>query len=1348
MADTNYAPTSAPNKPVVNDPITAADRDDMSAPRRVGPYVVQRHLSRGGMGDVFAGHDPRLDRPVAIKRVRADKDVDELMRERLRNEARLNARLNHPGIVRVYDVISDGETDYIVQEFIDGQPLDQLFSRRQPARPLPLAEGLRIATDVLEALAFAHANDVLHRDIKAENILLTSDGHVKLADFGISRPFRGTRGAGPRSGLADAASGTGSMNSGGSSSGGVSGTLRCMAPEQTRGEDVDERSDLFSFGVLLYEMFGGRSPFVRATKGATLQALVDETQPSLVQTNPRVPETLSRLVDRLLEKTPAERPSAADALRILERLQPEAAAAARSKPVGHGRVELEERQLAIGVVRAHFSLERLRAGDAVDRGTALVDLEDGLARAVEAVGGSLLSACGNVFVLSIGHPTVVDDSGAVAARVLLDVLHRFTADDETRRGDLQVSAALEVGLGTLLNRGDSASGRGGTRITGGVVDEALALSFCTQPGELLASPRSAGLLRRRFRLESNARMYMHSDGHVGPAARVIDAAPSAPHEHAPLIGRDAERDVLAEAWSSARAGEGRVVHITAPAGMGKSHLVEAWRSELVSDVPVWSLRATPQDRYVPYGALVRLMREMFGLSERDEAEQIKTLISAGVQRLGLGETRDDLTVTVLTEGLAALHQGATDADLDRTNDGPSADALDLSRSTASLVANAPVELLVGLLSARSCVLFVEDLHWIDHSTMEVIDALVGRVRKVSSMVVVTSRPGLDARWLSSPRISKIELGPLSDVSARALIEGVVPGESLADSTVVEIIRRAEGHPLLIEELTHHHAQGRGGDEGKGVPTSLRESVQRRLAGLGSARKTLESLAAVGPGAPAHLVDVVKQWSGPAFEHHVREAAQVGLLAMRGDEIAFRHALVRDAVYDGMPSGERREVHEALVALLDEQFAEVVERRPEWHAHHYEAAGRLDRALDLREAAGVLAAERRGYVEAIEHFRAALHSLAQLEENAERDRREAAIRSRLTTMEVAPEGWSSPRLKANYERTMALAQRLGQPVVLPMLWGGYIVGLTTHDRDAVEANTQAVIEAPPSPEQAFMRDNMIGVAATHSGRLEEGEVRLEAAQHLALGSLKGALPVDESLDFAKTTDWLEDVLSAPGSYLAAIYTLQGRFELAHRRQLEAELISRRSDQLVWGPAFALANRVVHGFIRSDPTYYAPILPRLRELSTGESQYLLYAGALANMGQGYYDALNGGGMRAAETWNAGFAVLEAMGLKVSVELHAARAADVWRLAGDLERAEKYCARSLELAAHEFGGIYRPQAHLAAARLDRAKGDDTAARRHVEAAREDACAISTTVPLRVTEHEITHVFEQPMPAFEPID
>jgi eukaryotic-like serine/threonine-protein kinase len=257
---------------------------------RIGAYRIVELLGRGGMGEVFLAWDDRLKRRVAIKRIRRDRDLQPSSRQRLLREARAVAGLSHPAVVQVFDLIEDASGDCLVLEYVEGRTLAAALADG----PLEILRALRLAREIASGLAAAHAAGIVHRDLKPENVIVTPSGHAKVLDFGLARM---------RARATDEVLLT--------QQGVILGTYHTMSPEQAVGDEADGRSDLFSLGVVLYEMLTGRSPFRGSTAVETLRRVISEHPPRVDFIRPGIPPQIAALVERLLAKVPEDRPASA-----------------------------------------------------------------------------------------------------------------------------------------------------------------------------------------------------------------------------------------------------------------------------------------------------------------------------------------------------------------------------------------------------------------------------------------------------------------------------------------------------------------------------------------------------------------------------------------------------------------------------------------------------------------------------------------------------------------------------------------------------------------------------------------------------------------------------------------------------------------------------------------------------------------------------------------------------------------------------------------------------------------------------------------------------------------------------
>ncbi len=256
--------------------------------RMIGPYRIEQRLGAGGMGVVFRGFDQRLDRPVALKNIQGESSSG--ARERFRREARAAARLSHPSIVQVYDLVEGDDGDWIVMELVEGGSLRLLIDQG----PLDADRAIDLARQILAGLRTAHAAGIVHRDLKADNIMLTSTDQVKILDFGLAKHMHADNE--PSITIA----------------GRLMGTISAMSPEQALGTNIDHRSDLFSLGILMYEMLTATSPFHSENRMQTLTRICTLEHQSIREVRPTVADSISAFVDALLEKEPENRTQSAD----------------------------------------------------------------------------------------------------------------------------------------------------------------------------------------------------------------------------------------------------------------------------------------------------------------------------------------------------------------------------------------------------------------------------------------------------------------------------------------------------------------------------------------------------------------------------------------------------------------------------------------------------------------------------------------------------------------------------------------------------------------------------------------------------------------------------------------------------------------------------------------------------------------------------------------------------------------------------------------------------------------------------------------------------------------------------
>ncbi len=269
----------------------------LSSGTRLGPYEILGAVGAGGMGEVYKARDTRLERTVAIKVLPSDVSASPEARQRFEREAKMVSQLSHPHICALYDVGREGEIEFLVMEYLEGETLSERLARG----PVPLEQALRHGIEIADALDKAHRQGIVHRDLKPGNVMLTKSG-VKLLDFGLAKLRQAETEP-----LASRLSALATQGTPLTAEGTILGTLQYMAPEQLEGKEADGRTDIFAFGAVLYEMATGRRPFSGGSQASLIAAILEREPEPVSAVQPMTPPALDRVVKTCLAKDPEER---------------------------------------------------------------------------------------------------------------------------------------------------------------------------------------------------------------------------------------------------------------------------------------------------------------------------------------------------------------------------------------------------------------------------------------------------------------------------------------------------------------------------------------------------------------------------------------------------------------------------------------------------------------------------------------------------------------------------------------------------------------------------------------------------------------------------------------------------------------------------------------------------------------------------------------------------------------------------------------------------------------------------------------------------------------------------------
>jgi class 3 adenylate cyclase/tetratricopeptide (TPR) repeat protein len=1045
-------PATAPQRVTILTPQPAADppaapagpEATPAAPASFGRYQVRRALGAGGFGAVYLGHDSQLDRPVAIKVLRAGLGLPQAEAAQFLQEARRLARLRHPGIVAVHDVgVHEGRV-YLVSDYLDGPDLGRWLRDNRLAWP----EAARIAADVADALAHVHAQLVVHRDIKPANIILTTGRAPVLVDFGLA--LDETQAPGSEKGV-------------------VSGTPWYMSPEQVAGtaHRIDGRTDVYSLGVVLYELLTGRVPF-RATNPLELlqQVRDDEPQPPR-QLVADIPPELERACLKAMAKRQQDRYTtagdfAADLRRVLQttaegsvsRRVPVETPAGESRveapathrpesltpPSSRGRArEAERRQVTVLVCGWElFEFEAYLGLEAEDQAQVLRAFQQACEQAVRRFDGAVVQCDEQGLLACFGYPVAYEDAALRAARTGLDLLAGLKAlGGQLPRGrgaEPRPWVGLHTGPAVVEVKGDAVS------LVGEARNVAVRLKEVAAPGRVICTEATRRLFQGRFQCAGLGRRPIKGVaqpvqlfGVEGAAAAGSPIEASAPAGLTPLTGRDHEISLLEGRWEQAQEGMGQVVLLVGEPGLGKSRLVHTLKQHVLGrtaegevDAPVIEWRCSPHYQNTGlYPATDFYERALaFG---REEPPQDR------FDRLLRRLEQYDLARPDAVPLWAALLSLPTPDRFPPLSLSPARQRDETFR--------AMLEWLHVRAARRPTLFVVEDLHWADASTLEFLGQFVAEGEQDPILTVLTFRPEFRAPWPAPAHQTSLALTRLTRRQVGELMRKKA-GDALPDALVDQIYNRAGGVPLYVEEFTTMVQEsgvldraGQGGPvtgalPAHEIPATLQDLVMARLDRMEGGRELAQLAAVLGREFGYELLSAVAAVDEPALQAELAKLVQAELLYQKGrpprSTYTFKHALLEDALYNALVKGKRQQFHRRIGDVLEARFPQTVETQPELLAHHFTEAGLTGKAVAYWLRAGQRSRERSAVREAIGHLTKGLALLGTLGETRERDDRELQFLTTLGPAYITARGYAAPEVGPTLLRARDLCQRIDDP----------------------------------------------------------------------------------------------------------------------------------------------------------------------------------------------------------------------------------------------------------------------------------------------------------------------------------
>jgi class 3 adenylate cyclase/tetratricopeptide (TPR) repeat protein len=636
---------------------------------------------------------------------------------------------------------------------------------------------------------------------------------------------------------------------------------------------------------------------------------------------------------------------------------PSTAAAADTGVAADGAArEAERRQLSVLFCDLVGSTELSRRHDPEDLRELLRCYHAAIAAVVHRFGGYVANYLGDGVLAYFGWPQAGEDDAAQAVRAGLAAV--VAANELALRVHVGIASGTVV-VGDL----DGATGRQAGAIAGETPNLAARLEELAEPGQVVVAELTRQLIGASFILDDLGPQQLKGIAEPIRAWQVLAERSVESRFEARgarltrFVGREHELALLLDRFERAAAGEGQAVLLSGEAGIGKSRIIRQLEERL-SGTHYMRLRfqCSPSHTDIALYPVIRHLEHAAGFHAADSSqvrfEKLEALLRQGV---------DDVTESVaLLAPLLSLSGDQRYAAIDLTIE-----------QRAERTLRVLLDQLLGLASKQPVLYILEDAHWLDPTTREMVTRTLGIVGDIRVMMLITHRPDFQIEWTRHPQVTALTLSRLSRQQGVAVVRAT-GGAALSEETVRRILQRAEGVPLFIEELTRSVVETNDAFGNAGIPETLQASLLARLDRLGAdAREVAQVAAVIGREFNAALLTAVASKSGEGIERELQRlvAAEIVLPQSRsGEEIyAFRHALLQDAAYQSLLLSRRRHYHGDIAAALVERFAALAESEPDLVARHYTAAAAPDRAVPYWLRAGQRSRSRFAITEAIAHL---------------------------------------------------------------------------------------------------------------------------------------------------------------------------------------------------------------------------------------------------------------------------------------------------------------------------------------------------------------------------------------------
>ena len=685
---------------------------------------------------------------------------------------------------------------------------------------------------------------------------------------------------------------------------------------------------------------------------------------------------------------------------------------------------------------------------------------------VTRYGGNINQYIGDGVVAFFGHPIAHDNDAERAILAGLAIIAGISKLGQSLSIKREPAIEVRVGIhtGVVVVGAMGAGGGDLHHAIGETPNLAARIQGEAAPNSVCISAATLSLVGNRFQVRALGPRQLKGVAKDSELFSVVAAAASTMETRqgragGALVGREAELGHLIDRWELARCGQGQAVYLSGEGGIGKSRLLDALREYVTGGGHGWrTIRCSPFYQNSALYPIIDLIERAIGAAGEATPAARAASLRQDLRAAGIA----DDTSYVLIASLVGLDEH------DRA----------LSDMAPAQWKRQTLDTLIEWLRADAVrgplVMVVEDLHWIDASTREFIAMVLERIAKLPVLVVLTYRPEFVPPWTIHANVSTIALARLTADEVVLVATGITSGKALPPRVVEEIVRRTDGVPLFVEELTKAILASGLILEREGVlqlasdqtaqlevPATLRDSLTARLDRLGSAKEIAQLASVLGREFDFATLQSVCEIPAAELEAQLDALNRAEIIQQSGfpphSHYVFKHALIQEAAYDTLLKRARQQLHERVASSYVERFAEVAQLRPELVAYHYSRALMPEVAVPFYQRAGELAVGRSAYEEAIAHLDAALLQLERVQDSMARSAMELGLRVKIGPALIARMGLQSPATASNYARACQLAETAGEPTERFMaMWGDWICKTTAGEIVAASRRSEDLV----------------------------------------------------------------------------------------------------------------------------------------------------------------------------------------------------------------------------------------------------------------------------------------------------